>query len=344
MGRHYEQLTLSERQVIGRLHAGGRSRREIARTLQRSASTISREIERNSRRTKVWPGGYQGRRAQELTDRRRRRGRLHKLARQPDLRERVRGFLAMGWSPGQIAGRLARLEGGMTISHEAIYRYVYHRTAQKDYWSRLLPWAKHRRGRPGRKGGSPVDFIKHRVSIALRPAEAETRATPGHWESDFMAFAKPGQAILLAQERTCRYLLPLSKTRKRAATVVARLKARFRDLPHPLRSTLTVDNGTEFARHYELARLGLKTFFCDPRSPWQKGGIENAIGRLRRFLPRNTDPDRISSRQLRNLTDRYNNTPRKCLGFRTPNEVFQDFKRQHVLHLKRDSTPRLSSG
>jgi transposase, IS30 family len=334
MGRQYEQLTESERQVIGRLHAGGRSQREIARTLQRDPSTINRELRRNSRPTKVWPGGYRWRRAQGLTDRRRRRSRQHKLARQPDLRDLVRGFLAMGWSPGQIAGRLALLEGGMTISHESIYRYVYHRTGQKDYWNRLLPRAKHRRGRPGRKGGSPVDTIKHRVSIALRPAAAETRATVGHWESDLMAFSKPGQVILLAQERACRYILLPGKTRKLAATVVAKLKARFRHLPDHLRATLTLDNGTEFARHYELARLGLKTFFCDPHAPWQKGGIENAIGRLRRYLPRGTDLDRVSPYRLRRLADRYNNTPRKCLGFQTPAEVFEAFKRQSGVALE----------
>jgi transposase, IS30 family len=328
MGRQYEQLTESERQVIGRLHASGRSQREIARTLQRDPSTINRELRRNSRPTKAWPGGYRWRRAQGLTDRRRRRGRHHKLARQPDLRDLVRGFLAMGWSPGQIAGRLALRQGGTVISHESIYRYVYHRTAQKDYWNRLLPRAKHRRGRPGRKGGSPVDFIKQRLSIDLRPAAAETRTTAGHWESDLMAFSKPGQAILLAQERACRYILTPAKTRKRATSVLARLKARFRSLPQHLRATLTFDNGTEFARHYELAELGLDTFFCDPRSPWQKGGIENAIGRLRRYLPRTTDIARVSSRRLCRIVDRYNNTPRKCLGFQTPAEVFEAFKRQ----------------
>ena len=174
MGAQYDQLTASERAVIGRLHASGRSRREIARTLARSASTISREIRRNSRPTKRWTGGYEAGRAQALSERRHNRGRTHKLARQPDLRDLVRDRLAMGWSPEQIAGRLALEHGATVISHESIYRYVYFRSAQKDYWHRLLPRAKHRRGRLGQRGGSPVDRIKARyIEYMIRDAVEE---------------------------------------------------------------------------------------------------------------------------------------------------------------------------
>ena len=324
MGAQYDQLTASERAVIGRLHASGRSQREIARTLARSASTISREIRRNSRPTKRWPGGYEAPRAQALSERRRNRGRAHKLARQPDLRDLVRDRLAMGWSPEQIAGRLAREHGATLISHESIYRFVYFRSAQKDYWHRLLPRAKHRRGRLARRGGSPLERIKARVPISQRPPEASDRRQPGHWEADLMLFRRHGQAVLIAHERTSRFTLITRQPSKAAKPVLDSLKAIFQPLPKALRRSITFDNGTEFALHHTLGtKLGMQTFFCDPHAPWQKGGIENAIGRLRRPLPRKADLAAIPQKSLESLARAYNDTPRRCLGFLTPAEAFQ---------------------
>src|SRR5215831_1885707 len=185
MGDVYDQLCDAEREAIGRLYAAGQSKSEIARLLKRDRSTIGREIGRNSLPSRRWPAGrYDAGRAIELTRRRRRRGRGHKLARQPALQAVVGNFLAMGWSPEQIAGRLALEHGRTVISHESIYRFVYHRTAQKDYWNRLLPRHKHRRGRAGRRGASPVHFIPQRVPISERPSAANHRAEPGHWEAD----------------------------------------------------------------------------------------------------------------------------------------------------------------
>ena len=175
MGQCYGQLSLEERVEIYRLHAGGISQNQIAATLGRAVSTISRELKRNSKPTKVWAGGYEPVRAQQLAERRRRWDCRFKLARQPDLRNRVGKSLAMGHSPEQIAGRLALEHGRVIISHESIYRFIYHRSAQKDYWHRLLPRHKLRRGRRGRRGGSPASFIKHRRSITERPVEVEGR-------------------------------------------------------------------------------------------------------------------------------------------------------------------------
>ena len=324
MGTQYVHLTASEREVIGRLHADGRSRHEIARTLARSASTISRELRRNSRRTKQWTGGYDAKRAHELTERRRRRGRAHKLARQPGLRDLVRDRLAMGWSPEQIAGRLALEHGATVISHESIYRYIYHRSAQKDYWHRLLPHAKHRRGRLGKRGGSPVNHIKARRPIGERPPEADDRKQAGHWEADLMLFRRYGQAVLVAHERSSRYTLITRQPSKAAKPVLDSLTAIFKRLPAYGRRSITFDNGTEFALHYKLGdTLAMQTFFCDPHAPWQKGGIENAIGRLRRPLPRKADLAAITHKHLERLAKTYNDTPRRCLGFLTPAEAFK---------------------
>ncbi|WP_067739378.1 IS30 family transposase, partial [Novosphingobium naphthalenivorans] len=323
MGRDYGQLSLDERIEIYRLHAGGISRRSIAASLGRAASTISRELRRNSVKTKVWPGGYEPVRAQLLAERRRRWDCRFKLARQPDLRDRVRDGLAMGWSPEQIAGRLARQHGRTVISPESIYRFIYHRSASKDYWHRLLPRAKHRRGRRGIRGGSSVDLIRHRCPVHERPHEAGSRNVPGHWEADFMLFARYGQSILVAHERASRFTLVLRPEDRKARRTAHHLSAMLGSLPQHLRRTITFDNGSEFALHHELAeQIGIRTFFCEVRSPWQKGGVENAIGRLRRTLPRKTDLDAIDLAAIQAAVHRYNATPRKCLDFQTPAEAF----------------------
>lgn len=325
MGKHYEQLHLLERIEIYRLYREGKSLRRIGMALGRSPSTISRELRRNAKVTKVWPGGYQPVRADWLAVRRRRWDGRFKLARQPDLCALVRDRLAMGWSPEQIAGRLALDHGATVISHESIYRYIYHRSAQKDYWHRLLPRAKSRRGRLGRRGGSPVAHIKHRVPLSRRPAIVNRRHQPGHWEADLMLFSRYGQAVLVTHERTSRYTRIVRQPNKAAQPVLDSLTKQFRALPAPVRRSVTFDNGTEFAMHYHLnADLGIDTYFCDPYAPWQKGGVENAISRLRRNLPRKSDLARISQAQLDEILELYNDTPRKCLGYRTPNEVFRE--------------------
>jgi IS30 family transposase len=179
MGQCYGQLSLEERIEIYRLRAAGESMRMIARSLKRDVSTISRELARNGLATKVWPGGYAPARAQKLAERRRRWDGRFKLARQPDLQNLVKDRLAMGHSPEQIAGRLTREHGHIVISHESIYRFAYHRSAQKDYWHRLLPHGKYRRGRLRKRGGSAASAIKFRRSISERAIDVADRATPG---------------------------------------------------------------------------------------------------------------------------------------------------------------------
>jgi IS30 family transposase len=314
---------LEERIEIYRLHAGGASQVQISRALGRSCSTISRELRRNSLATKAWRGGYEPVRAHDLAARRRRWDCRFKLARQPDLRDRIGKDLAMGHSPEQIAGRLALEHGGSLISHESIYRFIYHRSAQKDYWHRLLPRRKLKRGRPGRQGGSAASFIKLRRPIHERPAEVQTRKTPGHWEADFMLFSKYGQNLLVLHERQTRFTIVDHPADRKAAITAAAITESLARLPQAMRKTISFDNGTEFAEHYRLhAPLGVQTFFCDPHSPWQKGGIENTIGRLRRALPRKTDLDTLTATDLDCQVQKLNNTPRKCLGFKTPAEAF----------------------
>ena len=323
MGEHYGQLGLEERIEIYRLHAGGKSLRSIGQSLGRSAATISRELRRNSVPTKVWAGGYEPARAHDLAWRRRRWDKRFKLARQPDLRDLVRDRLAMGMSPEQIAGRLARENGRTLISHESIYRYVYHRSANKDYWHRLLPRRQSRRGRLGIRGGNLARLIKHRIPLRERPQSAIDRREPGHWEADFMLFSRYGQCALVLHERTSRLARLVRTQDRKAQTTVQHLRALLANLPATLRKTITFDNGPEFALHYRLTdQIGIATFFCDTHAPWQKGGIENAIGRLRRRIPRKTNLDSLSQADLDDIIRQYNQTPRKCLDFQTPFEAF----------------------
>jgi len=154
-----------------------------------------------------------------------------------------------------------------------------------------------------------------------------------------MMFAKYGQAILTVHERKSRLLLAIRLTNKAADGVARHLLNLFGSLPQPLRKTVTFDNGTEFARHHRLHGLAIETFFCDPYAPWQKGGIENAIGRMRRFIPRKTDLAMVSTRRFQRLMAIYNNTPRKCLDFRTPAESFAQ-----ALHFECESTSRPAPG
>jgi IS30 family transposase len=329
MGRNYEQLSLEDRCRIAQLSAAGTPIRQIAAALDRPPSTISRELKRNGG-VQV---GYKPSYAQLQAKARRWKG--SRLERDESLRAAVIERLASGWSPEQIAGRLRREQGRQVISYESIYRFIYAQLARtKDYsWRRYLPRGKNKRGCRGRKGGGSQNFIEGRVSLAERPPDASDRATCGHWEADLMMFAKYGQAILTVHERQSRLLLAIRLTNKVADGVARHLLRLFGSLPQPLRQTVTFDNGTEFARHHRLHSLAIDTFFCDPYAPWQKGGIENAIGRMRRFMPRKTDLATLSTRRFRQFMAIYNNTPRKCLDYRTPAEAFAQ-----ALHFECEST------
>jgi IS30 family transposase len=329
MGRRYKQLSLEERCKIARLQAEGRSIRQIAADLDRPASTISRELRRN-RGKEV---GYMPSYAQQQAQARRWVG--SRLEREPDLRRAVLDRLAGGWSPEQVAGRLAREAGHKVISYESIYRFIYAQIARtKDYdWRLYLPRRKSKRGFRGRRGGSAASFIAGRIPISERPQGAADRSVPGHWEADLMLFARYGQAILTVHERRSRILLASRPPNKAARGVARQLVRLFAAMPPQLRQTITFDNGTEFARHQALHPLAMQTYFCDPYSPWQKGGIENAIGRMRRFIPRKTDLAILSRQRFNALVSAYNNTPRKCLDFKTPVETFLE-----VLHFECEST------
>src|ERR1044072_133081 len=322
MAKTYKQFTLEERVRLDLMLKEGKSNGAIAVALGRNRSTIGREIRRNGQATNQYPAGYDPQRADERAARRRRWDARFKLSRNPTLRSHVRERLEAGWSPETIAGDLRVTEGTCVVSYEAIYRYIYHRSEQKDYWHRLLPRRKSRRGQLGMRGGSAVNTMRERVSIAERAPEIATREVAGHWEGDLMLSRRPRQVLLITHERSSRLLLAHRQPSKAAAPVADELIRQFGELPKAMRLSLTMDNGSEFAEHHRLKReLGMATYFCDTHSPWQKGGIENAIGRLRRRLPRATDLGVLGTERLNLAVAAYNHTPRKGLGFQTPAQV-----------------------
>ena len=292
--------------------------------LGRHPSTIHRELGRN--RFRDGDRGFCGYfplNAQDLA--RRRRQRRRKLAADEGLRAHVIERLKAGWSPQQIAGRLRHeADGGPTVCHETIYRHVYGPEGREDGLYRHLPKARRRRGcRHGRRPRGASDPAR---ALDREPAgRGRDRETFGHWEADLLIFRKEaGKANVTSLiERKSRFTFLLANEDKRSAAVIAGVADALRGLPEDARRTVTFDRGTEFAAYAELDReLDVASYFCDPHSPWQKGGVENANGRVRRFLPRESPPEALARARLRRLADRLNDTPRRRLGYRTPREVF----------------------
>jgi IS30 family transposase len=314
MGTNYEQLSRSERDQIFLLHAEGISEREIGRRLERHHSTINKELRRNRSEA-----GYLPDTAHRKARKRCYRGRF-KIDRHPLLKSALLDGLALGWSPEQIAGRLGFGNETPNICPETIYRYLYHSPfARKrqltDFLCRAQPRRRPRKGRKRRKSNIP-----NRISIHERPENIMQRLESDHWEADLMLFSNTKASLSTAIERQSRYaILRLNPEGKRSKPVVKRLKKALK--PHRPKS-VTLDNGMEFAAHENIHKIGTQTYFCDPYSSWQKGSVENLNGILRRHLPRNLPPEKLTQNMLDKLQNLINNTPRKILGFKTPAEIF----------------------
>jgi IS30 family transposase len=311
-------LRMEEREEISRGIAAGLSLRSIARALGRSPSTICREIERNG----GWRA-YRAARADKLAWERALRPKRCRLACHGRLRWRVAQKLALQWSPQQIAGWLKRQypdDPDMQISHEAIYRSLFIQSRgvlRKELMAHLRTRRQMRLAKGARTGKGHGQIIDM-VSIRERPAEANDRAIPGHWEGDLLTGAGDTHIATLV-ERHSRFTMLVKLRRKDSGTVVAALARQISKLPEALRRSLTWDQGKEMARHQSFTlATDVQVYFCDPRSPWQRGSNENTNGLLRQYLPRSTDLSRITQSQLNAIALRLNQRPRKTLDFETP--------------------------
>lgn len=327
MGHRYSHLELAERRQIATLMEAKVPIADIACQLGRHRSTIYRETRRNFYHTDFrdrWGQEYRGYYAvsgHRMAERR--RARQAKLVHRPTLREHVVARLRDGWSPQQIAGRL-KLDDHPAgrVSHETIYRHVYSRQGHDDALYRLLPMARRqRRPRFGRKPRTAVIPLER--GIAARPVHIGERKEFGHWEGDLVIFARRsgGGNVTSLQERLTRFLMLIGNDDKRAGTVTKGIATALEALPGHARRSITFDRGTEFLGYRSLPATA---WFCDPHSPWQKGGVENANGRLRRYLPLESGSTDRSPEALTRLVAKLNAVPRRCLGYRTPAEAFAE--------------------
>jgi len=313
-------LTLSEREAISRGLAADQSARSMARRLGRAPSTVSREIKRNG-----GYGRYRAARADEQAWVRACRPKRCKLANSPWLRQTVARKLRLLWSPEQIAGWLKRRYPGeerRQVSHETIYRSLFVQARgvlKKELMSHLRSQRAMRR--PGPKVW-PREQIKDVVSISERPASVEDRAVPGHWEGDLLSGPNNSYIATLVERHT-RYVMLVKVANKNTQTVISALIKQSKKLPNELYKSLTWDRGKELTDHrrFTLA-TDIDVYFCDPRSPWQRGSNENTNGLLRQYFPKGTDLSVYSQAQLNKVARQLNERPRKTLAFETPAERF----------------------
>ena len=316
-------LTLSEREEISRGLIVGDSMREIATTLNRSPSTISREINRN--------GGYDTYRATQADQGawdRAHRPKKCKLACHPMLKHRVATKLKRNWSPEQIAGWLKRTYPNQEhnqVSHETIYKSLFIQARgvlKKELQLYLRTQRAIRRSKQHSIKKIGLGKIKNAVSISERPASVEDRAVPGHWEGDLISGSNNTHIATLV-ERHSRYVMLAKLKGKDTETVITALIKHAAKLPIELYKSLTWDRGSEMADHQRFTlATDVDVYFCDPQSPWQRGSNENTNRLLRQYFPKGTDLSVHSQATLNKVARQLNERPRKTLEFETPAERF----------------------
>jgi IS30 family transposase len=321
-------LSFSEREEISRGLAAGSSLRMIAVGLGRAPSTVSREVAGHGGRSR-----YRAVRADEQAWAKARRRKACKLATRPMLRDIVAGKLRQRWSPQQIAGWLKASyadEPEMQVSHETIYRtlFIQSRGAlRKELTAYLRTKRVLRRSAgvrlPDGRGGRPGI-----LNISERPAEADDRAVPGHWEGD-LVFGKRMSPVATLVERSTRFVMLVALPNGHKADLVAgALAAKITTLPAALTRTLTWDQGHEMAEHAKFTQAtGVEVYFCDPKSPWQRGSNENTNGLLRQYLPRTLDFRTLTQADFDAIADELNGRPRQTLGFKTPSQALAEVLR-----------------
>jgi IS30 family transposase len=321
--RSARALALAEREEISRGVIAGLSVRALARSLRRAPSTVSRELRRNGGRP-----AYRASRAEQAAWDRARRPKRCKLAQNRTLASTVADKLRLEWSPRQVAGWLKRTypqDESRQVSHETIYRtlFIQARGAlKKELLQHLRRSREMRRSRHYTQKTPDHGRITETVSIRERPAEAEDRAVPGHWEGDLF-FGSHSSQIATLVERQTRYLMLVKVASKDSQVVIDALIKQAHKLPRELYKSLTWDRGKEMAEHQRFSlATDIKVYFCDPQQPWQRGSNENTNGLLRQYFPKGMELSDISQSKLNAIARRLNERPRETLGFETPAERF----------------------
>ncbi|WP_041314256.1 IS30 family transposase [Saccharothrix espanaensis] len=312
-------LSLADREEISRGVAESLEYKEIAVRIGRNASVVSREVIRHGGRD-----GYRAVMAEQAASAARSRPKSLAVDRVPALRTRVAGLLRAGWSPASIAGWLARQEPGEDagrVSHEAIYQWVYAQpvaTLNRELMAL-------RTGRTARRGPRPAPAPRIREPRYLdeRPAEADDRAVPGHWEGDLVIGKAGKSAVATLVERTSRFLVLVPLRGRDSLTVTDAIIAAVGDLPSSVKPSLTWDCGSEMALHKQVTATGLPVFFAHPHSPWERGSNENLNRIVREFLPKGVDIP-SDPRYLAAIAAEINDRPRKIHDWRKPSEVFTE--------------------
>lgn len=325
---HYHHLSISEREKILVLRTEGKSLRAISTEIGRSVSTVSREVKRNG----LCDQRYSAVEAQRKYHKRRKKCRRHKLLSNATLKETVMHlFLEMQWSPEQISNRLLLENSMFTISYSTIYRAIYAGLFDTPEQRRsggnrgAIRKLRHR-GKTRRRRGTVETRGKIVISnrIQERPEEADNRQVIGHWEADTLA-GKTGSACLVTiTDRSSRYLLAGKVTKRYSALVADEMIRLLSALPAKKRKTITPDRGKEFSKHSAVTKAlnGLQFYFPDPHAPWQRGTNENTNGLLREYLPKSFDIALYPHSDIAGFINKLNFRPRKCLGWKSPHEVF----------------------
>jgi transposase, IS30 family len=320
----YRQLQPEDRMTMASMHQQGFSARAMARALKRSPSTISRELARNTLAALPY-GSHTAQVA--CTSRRvasRPAGKLDVDSVRWDV---VRTLLDWKWSPQQIAASLKRMfpnEPERHVSHETIYTAIYAQP-RGELRKQLVACLRHGRSTrlPRTRGEDRRGQIPDMVSIHVRPPEVEDRVMPGHWEGDFIKGAGNKSSVGVLVERTSRLVLLAKMDDATAASALTGFSAKLNLIAAPLRKSFTYDQGREMSRHTELTALtGVKVYFCDPHSPWQRGTCENTNGLIRQYLPKGTDLSVFSQDELDAIADSLNTRPRATHNWHTPLAVF----------------------
>jgi transposase, IS30 family len=305
-------LTLEERDRIAQLHYQGADQKEIAKSVGRCPSTISRELRRNRAGDE-----YYAAQAQREAQRRRQERPLVGKMDDPEINQAVRTGLAQEWAPEQIAGRMQQEDSERRVSAQTIYTWIK-QDEEREHWEALL----RRRGkRPNRRKQAATTADAARIEN--RPDVIEERLRLGDFEGDTVLGPPGTGGLATVVDRKSRFTIISKVQSKNADHVHERIKQRMKQLDEERRHSITFDNGTEFARCHRLEKhLRIAVYFADPGCPYQRGTNENTNGLIRQYFPKGTDFRDISHAEVRRVETLLNNRPRACLGFRTPAEVF----------------------